>query len=191
MGEKVLTIQENREGASITASRKTLVIGLGNPIISDDSIGFQVIEVVRGLLAESDDVAIKATSLSGLHLLDFIEGYDKVIVVDSIVTQNGQPGTVYRLALEDLETGRHTATIHDIGLAGVIELGKRNGLAMPSDVVLIAIEADDITTFSPVCTAAVAAAIPRALDLIAEELKTGISLKINKREHRPFNSCIR
>lgn len=129
------------------------------------------------MVAGNDAVDVRSTSLSGLHLLDFIEGYDKLIVVDSILTRNGRPGSVYRLALPDLETGRHTATIHDIGLAGVIELGRKNGLAMPSEVVLIAVEADDITTFSPDCTAAVAAAIPGALALIAEELETGIALK--------------
>ncbi len=178
------------EGASITSSGKTLVIGLGNPIISDDSIGLRVADAVRGIAAGNPAVDVKTTSLTGLNLLDFIEGYDKVIVVDSILTQNGQPGAVYRLALADIETGRHTATIHDIGLAGVIELGAKNGLAMPSEVVLIAIEADDITTFSPACTASVSAAIPRALDLIAEEINTGSDLKHQTWEHRKFSPFV-
>jgi hypothetical protein len=51
-----------------------------------------------------------------------------------------------------------------------LELGKQLGIEMPSDVVILAIEAADTTTFGEGCTPAVEAAIPVALELVIAEI---------------------
>lgn len=150
---------------------KTLILGLGNPIISDDSVGFKVAEQLEERLCGRNDVVVSATSLSGLNLLDATAGYERVIVVDSIQTQGGRPGAIYRLEPGDFEMARHSATLHDVGLLSALELGRRLGLHMPREVILFAIEAEDVTSFSEQCTPQVAKAVPLAVDMVLKEVK--------------------
>ena len=148
---------------------ETLVLGLGNPILSDDSVGFRVIQ---GLRAEFNrpDLTLVESSVSGLGLLDLITGYSKVIIIDAIKTEDGQAGKIYRLDGESFSDTRHYASPHDINLATALELGKKLGIALPQQIVIFAIEVVDVTTFSERCTPEVESAIPWAVRMVAEEL---------------------
>jgi len=148
---------------------KTLVLGLGNPILSDDSVGLRIAEELKTLYNEQE-VTVMATDIAGLGLLDFMLGYDKVIIIDSIQTKKGRVGQVYRLDAQDFATTRHAASPHDVNLATALELGKRLGLAIPQEIVIFAIEAQDVTTFSESLTPEVEQAIPKAVQIVAREL---------------------
>jgi len=148
---------------------KTLVLGLGNPILSDDSVGFRVIQGLRDKLSRPG-LTLMESSASGLGLLDLTAGYDKVIIIDAIKTKGGQAGEIYRLSAENLSDTRHLASPHDINLATALELGKKLGIALPQQIIIFAIEVVDVTTFSERCTPEVEKAIPLAVGMIAEEL---------------------
>lgn len=148
---------------------KTLVLGLGNPILSDDSVGFRIAEELENRYDEQE-VTVMATDLAGLSLLDLVLGYDKVIIIDSIQTREGKVGQVHRLDAEDFATTRHAASPHDVNLATAMELGKRLGLAIPREIAIFAIEVQDVTTFSESCTPKVERAIPKAVRRVAREL---------------------
>jgi hydrogenase maturation protease len=79
---------------------KTLVLGLGNPILSDDAVGIRIAEGLK-LKASVQDVV--ETSEAGVALLDYAVGYDKLVIIDSIMTDKGKPGELYKLGLEDLK----------------------------------------------------------------------------------------
>jgi hydrogenase maturation protease len=149
---------------------KTLVLGLGNPILSDDSVGFRVVEALEGRF-DQERVTVMASSLAGLSLLDLLLGYDRVIIIDSIQTKGGKVGEVYRLDAKDFDSARHAASPHDIDLLTALELGKRLGLAIPQEIVIFAIEVADVTTFSESCTPEVEPAIPLAAAMVSEELR--------------------
>lgn len=142
---------------------------MGNPILSDDGVGFRIVEELENRYDEQE-VAVMATDLAGLSLLDLIVGYDKVIIIDSIQTRQGQVGQVYRLDAEDLATTRHAVSPHDVNLANALELGRRLGLAMPREIIIFAIEVQDVTTFGESCTPQVERAIPAAVNMVAREL---------------------
>lgn len=148
---------------------KTLVLGLGNPILTDDSVGFRVIQELRARFSRPS-LTLMESSASGLTLLDLIAGYDKVIFVDAIQTEGGQAGTIYRLGTEDLGDTRHLASSHGIDLVTVLELGKRLEIALPQEIIIFAIEVADVNTFSEGCTPEVEKAIPLAVGMVAEEL---------------------
>lgn len=74
---------------------KTLVLGLGNPILSDDGVGLRVAAGLEGRLGEG--VTVIEASLAGLDLLELLSGYDRAIIIDAIQTEGGQPGRIYRL----------------------------------------------------------------------------------------------
>jgi len=99
-----------------------------------------------------------------------MDGYERVIIIDSIQTRDGKPGTIYKLAPEDFGQARHSATIHNVTLLGALELGKKLGLNMPREVILYAIEAEDVVSFSEECTPQVEKSIPVAVDMILKEV---------------------
>jgi hydrogenase maturation protease len=150
---------------------KTLVLGLGNPILRDDGIG---IHVVRAVAAgcHRDDVVCAEASLGGLRLLDLLSGYERVILVDAIQTPGGEPGQVYRLRADDLRRSLHSGSTHDLSLAGALALGRSLGMPLPDNgaLTILAVEAGDVLTFGETCTPPVAEAIQTVAQMILEEL---------------------
>jgi hydrogenase maturation protease len=152
---------------------KTLVIGLGNPILADDGVGVKVAYAVKDRLplARQDDITVTEASVGGLHLMEMMVSYDWVILVDAIQTAGGQPGAIRRLTLDDVTSvipTQHSASTHDMNLSTALEMGRRLGLALPETIEILAIEAEDVLTFGETCTPAVAAAIPVATDLVLQ-----------------------
>jgi hydrogenase maturation protease len=154
------------------AHAKTLVIGLGNPLVTDDSVGLRVIERLRKLLADRSDVTVDEDYWGGLRLMERMIGFERAVVVDAICT-GAAPGTIHRLKTSDLPTQR-SASAHDVNLPTALAFGRRAGVALPNDdqIVLVGIEADDVVNFSEMCTPAVEAAVPVAVREVLETLKS-------------------
>jgi hydrogenase maturation protease len=150
--------------------KKTLILGLGNPILSDDSAGPAVARELESRLDPQEATVIEA-SLGGLNLLDLLVGYDRAIIIDAIKTKGGRAGDIYKLNPTALANTRYTASPHDVNLTTALELGKKLGLAMPSKIDIFAIEVADTERFSEECTPAVAAAIPNCVAMILSELE--------------------
>lgn len=149
---------------------KTLILGLGNTILSDDGVGIRVIEELQRRLSDPD-ITVLETNVSGLSLLDIIIGYDKVIIVDAIQTVGGKPGDIYQLTPDALKVSRHAASPHDVNLVTALDLGKKLGLSMPQEIVIFAIEVADVTTFSEECTPELKPVIPVCVETVIRELK--------------------
>jgi hydrogenase maturation protease len=153
---------------------KTLVVGLGNPILTDDGIG---IHVVRQLAArwDGDGVEFAEASVGGLRLLELIAGCDRLVLVDAIQTPDGTPGQIHRLAAGDLRSSLHAGSTHDFTFRGALAWGRQVGLALPADdaITIIAVEAEDVLTFGEALTPAVAAAVPHAAALALTALVGG------------------
>jgi hydrogenase maturation protease len=149
----------------------TLVIGLGNPLITDDSVGLRVIEHLRPLLAHQSDVELAEDYWGGLRLMERMIGYDRAIVIDAICTGD-EPGVIHLLSTDSVPTQK-SASAHDVNLPTALAFGRQAGAHLPADdqIQLVGIEAKDILTFSDECTPAVAAAIPQAAELVLELLK--------------------
>jgi len=148
---------------------KTLVLGLGNPILSDDGVGIQVAHEVADQLS-NPQVAVAETSAAGLSLLDCLVGYDNVIIIDAIQTEKGEAGQIYRMGAEDFSLTKHFSSPHQINLATALELGKMLNLEMPRQITVFAVEAKDITSFSEKCTPEVERAIPEVVKMVLEDL---------------------
>lgn len=151
-------------------SQKTLVLGLGNPIVSDDSVGLRVAAALHPVLADRAGVEVDVDYWGGLRLMERMIGFDRAVVIDAIQT-GAEPGTIHRLRPDDLPTQR-SASAHDANLPTALALGRQAGMHLPMDeaVTLVAIEAADILNFGEQLTPAVEAAIPRAVRLVLEIL---------------------
>lgn len=152
---------------------RTIVIGIGNPVLCDDSVGLEIVRRLRKELPESDDVATTELYAGGIRLMEAMVGYDEAILVDAIQTENGRPGAIHALDLADVAQTRNICSTHDGSLAVALDLGRITGLAIPPRISIWAVEAADVETFSEAMTAAVAAAVPEVVDRIIAQLQTG------------------
>ncbi|HTX79911.1 MAG TPA: hydrogenase maturation protease [Longilinea sp.] len=150
---------------------KTIIIGLGNPILGDDSLGWRVAESVRAqaaaLGAEVDSLA-----LGGLALMERMIGYARAIVVDAIRLGDAPAGTVRVFALDELPDpfAGHLGSAHETNLQTALQIGRELGAALPAEVIVVAIESPYVYDFSeelsPAATAAVPLAAKKVLDLL-------------------------
>jgi hydrogenase maturation protease len=145
---------------------KTLVLGLGNPILGDDSVGLRVAQQLDATLSEQPEIDIDIEYWGGLRLMERMVGYERAIIVDAICS--GAPaGTIHILSPGDMPTQR-SASAHDVNLPTALEVGRQAGAALPREenITLVAIEAVEVLTFGESLTAEVEAAIPRAAQAV-------------------------
>ncbi len=142
---------------------KTLILGIGNPILTDDGVGIKLAQRIRG---ENPDLEVVETSEAGIALLDYLTGYDKLIIIDSIKTGKGSPGELYTLELGELRAAMDSTSSHGIDIATAFEVGVGLGCKMPQTVSIYAVEVRDNITFGEGCTPEVEESIP----LIAKQI---------------------
>ena len=146
---------------------RTMVLGIGSPIMSDDAVGLKVVEMVRSLGLEG--VEVHDHSTSGLDIIEIVLDFDRVIVVDAILTGMVPPGEFQILTTEDFKHAVTPGTPHEINMFTAIEIGRRvHPGRMPSDIVLVAVEVADVVTVSEEMTPEVKAAIPSIVDKVRE-----------------------
>ena len=138
--------------------RRTIVLGLGNPILTDDAFGLRVAECLRGLLRETPVAGVDvATSMrAGFDLVDVLGGYERAVIVDCLVVPDPHPGRVRWLALDEFQGSARLTGAHDVDVRTAFELGQALGRSMPPTVDILAVEAADTETFSETMTEAVA-----------------------------------
>jgi hydrogenase maturation protease len=149
---------------------KILILGLGNPLVTDDSVGLRVAAEVKALVADRPGVEVGEDYWGGLRLMERMVGFEAAIVIDAICT-GAPPGTIHRLGVHSIPTQR-SASSHDVNLPTALALGRHAGVALPCDekILLVGIEAADILSFGEQCTPAVQAAIAPAVREVVEAL---------------------
>jgi hydrogenase maturation protease len=117
-------------------------------------------------------VTFLETSVGGLRLLDVLAGYERAILVDAIQTPGGQPGDLYWLRSSNLRASLHSGSTHDLSLPAALDLGRRLGMDLPGDgnLLLLAVEVEDVLSFGEHCTSAVNRAIHHAVEALLAEL---------------------
>lgn len=148
---------------------KTLILGVGSSILTDDSVGLVVAGKLGERLAGRGDVDVGVNEEAGFSLLEESLGYDRLVVIDSILTGR-VPGTVMRLDLADLGRTIHSNSPHGANLATVMELGRQQNMDVPDEIVIYAIEVVDVLTFGDELTPALAARVGAIVDEIIGEV---------------------
>lgn len=146
----------------------TLVLGIGNPILSDDAVG---IKIAQRLEAKKPNISVEQTNEAAIALLDLITGYDKLIIIDSIKTKGGKSGELYKLTLDDIKPNKDFTSSHGMDIATSFEVGKSLGFQMPETVSIYAVEVKDNENFSEQCTPEVSKKIPSMVEQIINEEK--------------------
>lgn len=148
--------------SEIAQKTKTLVLGVGNPILSDDAVGIRVGQYIK---RSCPDLEVIETSEYGIGLLDYVGGYNRLVIIDSIKT-GGKEAEIYKLELPDLNPASYYPTSHGVDIATAFNLGKKLGYKIPVDICIYAIEVADNTTFAESCTPV----IESSISCIAEQI---------------------
>jgi hydrogenase maturation protease len=157
---------------------RILVVGLGNPDLGDDGVGWRVAEEVKRRLSPDQPVDVDCLSVGGVSLMEHFIGYCCVILIDAFALE--EPiGSILMLKLSDLPhySAFHTTSTRDTPLQTAIELGRSMGALLPDDVMVVGIATKRVSEFSRQLSSSVAGAVPQAVKFVMELLgEKGASL---------------
>jgi hydrogenase maturation protease len=154
----------------MSSPTRTLVIGLGNPLMADDGAGVAVLERLRADWDIPPEVELIDGGTWGMNLLPMVESTRDLILVDAI-RSGAAPGTL--TVLERSELPRYFAlklSPHQIDLREILALAELRGL-LPESLVAIGIEPARVEMemrLSP----RVSAGLAKVADLVVERLES-------------------
>jgi hydrogenase maturation protease len=147
-----------------------LIIGIGNPIMSDDGIGVHAVRYLEGRLP--DDVELIEGSVYCADLLPFLENRRKVVFIDGI-DAGAEPGTLFRFSPDEVRNQKRNepVSLHDFGVYELITAAKLLDQC-PEDIILLVVQVKNVEIGEEL-SREVREAIPRIHRLLLDEL--GIS----------------
>jgi hydrogenase maturation protease len=156
---------------------KTLVVGLGNPILGDDGVGWVVAEQVRNKLPPGLPVDIDCLSLGGISLMERLIGYERAILIDAVLSDQEQ-GSIIVTELEDLSdvSAFHLTSTHDVSLQNAMKMGRQLGANLPVDVTVVGVSASHVYDFSEELSSPVKGAVPKMTAIVVELLTQNITI---------------
>lgn len=151
---------------------KTLVVGLGNPLLGDAGVGCRVAAEITKRLPEAAAVEVACLSLGGIGLMEHLIGCDHVILVDAF-EMDAPPGSISVLKLSQLPnySGFRIHGANDVSLQRALELGREMGAHLPDDVVIVGIATERIHAFSKSLSPPVEQVVPVAVNIVLGLLK--------------------
>jgi hydrogenase maturation protease len=126
------------------------VVGVGNILMGDEGIGVRVVQALEKSSAKETKRGVEFFDAgTALHaLLPQLEGYDRMIVVDTV--QGGEaPGTIYRFTLEDLEKRRGgkadglMMSIHEMDVEDTLSMARLTQ-KLPPEIIFIGVEPEKV-----------------------------------------------
>ncbi|HDD36144.1 MAG: hydrogenase maturation protease [Archaeoglobaceae archaeon] len=151
---------------------KILVLGIGNILLRDEGIGIKVIEELKKLELPKNVELLDGATL-GLSILNFLEKYDKVIVVDAVKGGN-EPGTIYKFDLyefiDDFNFPLTLSSMHDFDFIYAVKKIGREFYKLPEKIIVIGVEPENIDLGLEL-SEKIKKVIPKVVKAVVEELK--------------------
>ena len=148
---------------------KVLLLGIGNPLLTDDGLGIIVARYISK--KNLPGVDFEEATASGIEVMEMMLDYEKVVIVDATMFPDREPGEIMRLKEEDFSHTVHGSSPHGVNLPTAIALGRKTSPErMPREIVFIAMQAEDVSTFSEKMTAKVEKRLPGLVDIVVKEI---------------------
>lgn len=105
---------------------KTLILGIGNPILGDDGVGLHIAQALEGVLPNA---AVVTTTMIDLDLLEILAGYKRIFIVDALLGSADKIGTVKKLTPE--QGTLHLFSSHGLHFFELLKLGRELQYKLP------------------------------------------------------------
>ena len=139
-------------------SQTVLILGVGNPLAGDDGVGVRAIEALAVAGELPAGIRLLDVGVLGMDILAWTRPDEPVVILDA-VHGPGEPGTLYRLGLDEIEApAEPPLSVHDLGIADALSAARLMG--RPLRGTLIGVEPARIEAFTAGLSPAVAAALP-------------------------------
>jgi hydrogenase maturation protease len=149
--------------------KPTVIVGIGNPLLTDDAVGVQISRRLAAVTAGRPDIDVMEIYAGGMSLMEALVGYDRAILIDAM--EWGQnPGTVCHVSERELRETKNSVCAHNTSLDTALRVGRFAGLPLPDSIEIWGIEPHDLTTFGEELTEPVAEAVPRVVADILNNL---------------------
>ena len=147
----------------------TIVIGLGNPLMSDDGIGICLARALAAELVDRPGVECVDAGTSGMRALHLMAGRARAILIDCALMDE-TPGVIRRFTPEGAESRRVLSrlSLHEGNLLEILELSRALG-ERPAEVVIFGIEPARLTPGAEL-SRALASRLPTYLRAILDEI---------------------
>jgi hydrogenase maturation protease len=145
--------------------KKTLILGLGNNILTDDGIGPRLVNDLAQMILDPN-IQFDTACCGGMEIVEYIKDFEKVVFIDAIRTRSGNPGDVYYFITSDFQETMHLSNLHDINFLTALRLGNTLNMDLPSDLHIIAIEIIEDMEFSEEFTMPLKEKYPEILEKV-------------------------
>ena len=123
--------------------KKSLILGVGNLLLSDDGVGVRVIERIEAGGGLPEGVQTLDGGTCGLDLLHFLEGVDNLVVIDA-ADFGAAPGTIRRFEGEAVPAFlAQKVSPHEINLPELLFSAKLTDI-YPARVVVLGVQPQTI-----------------------------------------------
>jgi hydrogenase maturation protease len=103
-----------------TIKPHTLVLGVGNLLLSDESVGVHVVSQLDATFDFPVGVELVDGGTAGMELLDYIASREHVIIIDAVLTGD-EPGTIVILQDDDVPAlFNNKVSPHQLGLSDLL-----------------------------------------------------------------------
>lgn len=148
---------------------RTLVLGIGNTLMTDESAGVRVVEYLQARNPDLADVLWLDGGTLSFTLAPEVESSARLIVVDA--TELRSPAGTVQVFVDaemDRMLGGHGRSIHEVGLLDLMDIARLSE-RLPARRALVGIQ-PGVVGWGSEPTADVAAAIPEAARAVASLL---------------------
>jgi hydrogenase maturation protease len=155
----------------------TLVLGLGNVLLGDEGAGVRVVERLLARYDLPEGVRAMDGGTLGLDLLPYLEGVERLVVVDAVQAQQA-PGTLVRLRGREIPVFLDAAKVspHQDGLHDLLAAAMLKG-CLPGEVVLWGVQVESLGVGLDLGPA-VAARVDELVQKVVEELaRWGVTVR--------------
>ena len=148
---------------------KTLVLAIGNKLLSDEGAGLHVLNALNENRPETDDVTYLDGGTLSFTLAGAVEDADNLIVIDAAELKS-KPGTVNCMVNEQMDQflGSCKRSVHEIGLLDLLDISRLTE-TLPKNRALIGIQ-PDVIDWGDSLTDDVQLAVPQAVQHVVDLL---------------------
>jgi hydrogenase maturation protease len=153
------------------AEERILVVGIGNVLMMDEGLGCRVVEELLAGYEFPDNVDVIDSGTMGMLMLNLFRNYDFILVVDAVDGTGYEPGTVVRMAPEDIAPNQVMHSLHDMRFIDVLEAADMIGVRPQGHVVGVQVGNMNPVELTIGLSEPVEAALETAIDAVLTVLR--------------------